>query len=292
MKRIFASLLAVIMLVSCFAVTSFAADGKWTATVSEAKSGEEVVITWRMETIPVGDTPTTINPVILIEYTYDAAQLEFIGMDYITPTYEPECCDGDNGIIDVQCFDLPLGVAGQPYVVECALRFKVLAAAGETITLTDSNEVGGYTTFEGDYVVVGTDVSEISFKVAEDAPIDPPAPDPVYTTPSDVGGTIRWSSNDGSKDMRLCFEVAEVEGSVITKKEFKVTIGGTTLAVPCENVFAVNGDAVQYTVCVYDIPASAFDVDVKAVLELTHEDGTVKTAELVRTINGIEAAAN
>ena len=77
MKKLFAVMLAVILTVSCFTFSSFAAGSlKVTATVSEAKAGENVSLTLELTSIPTGN----VN-LIHFKVTYDSSVFTLNGVN-------------------------------------------------------------------------------------------------------------------------------------------------------------------------------------------------------------------
>ncbi len=296
MKRIFASMLAVIMLVSCFAVSTFAATHEITYGFEEvtAKQNDIVDFVFNVNVKAAESQPDGTNPTIDFLYNYDTTQLELQGGVVVEGYPEADLYDAtEPGALMAGCFLLNPLVSGETQVVTVKFSMKVLAPAGTVITLTPNEEGTGYAdNFGTDQWAPFVEAYSFTVEADETTPpeTDPPTTEaPVYTTAAVVGGQIRHASIDGSKDMRLCFAVTD-NGADVASKAFKVTIGGDTKTVDCVKVFDTKGDVTYYTVCIYDIPADAFDTEISAVLELTHADGTVTASDvLTRTVNGVEA---
>ncbi len=303
MRRIFASVLAVIMLVSCFAVSTSAAATQADFSLSAEQITEEgkeyLYLTFTIDIVSGITTNQTQPSLNGYFFVYPAGAIKSLGRtfdkgimaDYTGDFYETT--DYDDVVCDMWEFGYQEGdslAEGQPAQVVWTEKFEILCDAGTEIRLVDdgttwtSNGAENFVPEMADFVY--------TVKAAETTPpeTDPPTTEaPVYTTAAVVGGQIRHASIDGSKDMRLCFAVTD-NGADVASKAFKVTIGGDTKTVDCVKVFDTKGDVTYYTVCIYDIPADAFDTEISAVLELTHADGTVTASDvLTRTVNGVEA---
>ncbi len=280
MKKIFSALLAVMMIVSCFAVTSSAADQIWSMENTEAKSGEEVVITWNFVS-PVYEVADTSNPVVLLSYAYDATQLEFVKLESFSPEYEPETVDVADGKIILEAYELPMIADGEAYVMAIALRFKVLAAAGATITLSDDASSGDGTTFMGEkdaYFAADYDCATYSFTVAADEPAV------VIGEAASVGAQIRAEKYEDVSDIRFAF-TADDTSAVIASVEYKITCNGKEITVDGKTA---SHDGL-FKVVVENVPADYYDANFAVDFVVTYADGTVKTASDINNINAVAA---
>ncbi len=281
MKRIFASLLAVVMLVACFAVTSSAYTVDMTMTNTEVKTGEIVTLTWTYKFTP--DTSDVDAPIIMWVYDYDPAQLEYIG--FSTPnTWEiTDLSDAAEHYVYLGVFEADNGVAGTELTYTINVQFKVLAAAGTEITLTDAPEVSGALTVvcnsDGDFYASDYNLATYTMKVAADEPAV------VIGEAASKGAQIRAEKYDDVSDIRFAF-TADETSAVIASVEYKITCNGKEITVDGKTA---SHDGL-FKVVVENVPADYYDADFAVDFVVTYADGTVKTASDINNINAVAAA--
>ncbi len=290
MKRLFASFLAVVMLVACFAVSASAVtiggypSEAYVRFSEDAVEGGEVTLTyyaaWDVDQTELSGIAT------IISYDYDASLLEYVGYElskgdatgssHILIYNRP-----DEGQFQIQFADLVTPTLGTLCEYEVNVTFKVLAPAGTVVTLTDDGE-GGIMTENEFWLNADMNLPEtVSFTVGSAAP--------ATVTAAPAAASIRWTNTEtepmGAKDLRMAFTVPA--GATPTAMNFKVTIGGVEKTVACTNVYSADDTATTYTVCVFDIPTDHFDTEISAVLELTFDSGVTTSDALTTTVNAV-----
>ncbi len=289
MKRIFASLLAVMMIVACFAVSTSAAGGVTNLpdgaevdvqlTVENAKPGATATIT---VAFTVDNPITTTDEPVIDWYMYFPADK----MTYVPDSYKGVNCTtisdyNEEGMIGFSVFCDQAGeavTAGTPYFVSLSADYVINAAAGETITLTDDGSLwDDGTTQQAALADVG--LSEFTFTVEADEPAV------VIGEAASKGAQIRAEKYDDVSDIRFAFTADEASAKIATVV-YKITCNNKTIT--------VNGNAAShdglFKVVVENVPADYYAADFAVEFVVTYADGTVKTASDINNINAVAAA--
>ncbi len=285
MKRIFASLLAVIMLVSCFAVSTSAADITNAITTTDIVEGGTFTMTWKVNY--TADITEEIESAMLFKYNYNADEIKPIKETAAINDTNCTMLVKDSGShIELDIFELTLNEAGKDVEIIVTIDFEVLAAAGSTITLTEIDNESNFLSDNGEWYFAENGYETIVWNVGSNGP-----------TLTAVASGTQVRTSPEMADVRIKFDLdktaadfANFESGVIN-----VTINnGTeskTVAVPCVNTFANTDATVTYTVVITGIPAAAWGWTISADFVATFSNGTTTGSAAATSVTTLVDAA-